>query len=124
MAFKDRENLRNAAFASRFGLSTMAIRVEHVSNVPKFYSRMAESSKKTDFYMLRYYNTLLKMIIWISEISAICIFTFITWGSEGIKIIYYRNQSFPTNYINDSFILSDIVFHFFLNKGIVFKNIL
>jgi hypothetical protein len=85
---------------------------------------MAESLKKTDFYMLRYYNTLLKMIIWISEISAICIFTFITWGSEGIKIIYYRNQSFPTNYINDSFILSDIVFHFFLNKGIVFKNIL
>ena len=49
MVSKDRENSRNAVFASKLGLFTMAIREELVCSAPKFCLRIAESSKKTEF---------------------------------------------------------------------------
>ena len=54
-------------------------------------------------------------------VSPTRVFTFVSRGSERIKIVSNRDNSFSTNDVDYCFILSHIILHLFLNVGVMLK---
>ena len=57
-------------------------------------------------------------------VCSIAVFPLIAWISERVEIVDNRYNSFSTDDVDNSLILSHIVFHLFLNVSIMLEDVL